>query len=110
MTLYEIMQEQGKKFKFSKSGVLYLNDFEHKEEIPKAKYKNKPFSLWKSEEGKKIDKSAKDEINKARIHGNPNFANYELSEGILKFVPGKVKPKEEEEVNKEEEVVEEEAV
>ena len=41
MTLYEIMQEQGKKFKFSKSGVLYLNDFEHKEEITKAKYKNK---------------------------------------------------------------------
>lgn len=94
MTIYEIMQEQNKKFKFSKHGVLYLNEFSPKEEsVTKAKYKDKPFALWKVEEGKRITKVAKDEINKARIHGNPVNANYELQDGILHFVQGKPEEK-----------------
>lgn len=97
MTLYEIMQENCQKFKFSKHGVLYLNTFEKKEEkVEEAKYKNKPFSLWKTENAKKIAKEAKNEINKARLHGNPNNANYELQDGVLRFVPGKAKVKTEE--------------
>ena len=102
MTIYEAMQENQQKFKFSKSGILYLNTFEKREEPKKAKLKDKPFALWKTEEAKKITKKAKDEMNKARVHGNPNNANYEMQEGILRFVPGKVKVKVEEVVKEEE--------
>ena len=109
MTIYEAMQENQQKFKFSKSGVLYLNTFEKKEEPKTAKLKDKPFALWKAEEAKKITKKAKDEMNKARVHGNPNNANYEMQEGILHFVPGKAKVKVEEVVKDEDEVTEESA-
>ena len=107
MTIYEMMQENQQKFKFSKSGVLYLNTFERKEEPKKAKLKDKPFALWKTEEAKKINNIVKDEMNKARVHGNPNNANYEMQEGILRFVPGKPKVKVEEVVKDEDEVTEE---
>lgn len=102
MTIYEAMQENQQKFKFSKSGVLYLNTFEKKEEPKIAKFKDKPFALWKAEEAKKITKKAKDEMNKARVHGNPNNANYEMQDGVLHFVPGKPKVKVEEVVKEEE--------
>lgn len=107
MTIYEMMQENQQKFKFSKSGILYLNTFEKREEPKKAKLKDKPFALWKTEEAKKINKTVKDEMNKARVHGNPNNANYEMQEGILHFVPGKPKVKVEEVIK--DEVTEEES-
>ena len=103
MTIYEILQEEQKKFKFSKKGILYLNSFA-KEEEDKPKRKDKPFSLYKVEEGKRINKKAKDEMNKARAHGNPTNATYEMKEGILHFVPSKTAPKVEEEEVKEEEI------
>lgn len=109
MTIYEMMQENQQKFKFSKSGILYLNTFEKREEPKKAKLKDKPFALWKAEEAKKITKKAKNEMNKARVHGNPNNANYEMQEGILHFVPGKVKVKVEEVIKDNSEVTEESA-
>ena len=88
MTIFEIMQEQQKKFKFSKKGILYLNEFEVKEEPKKSKVNKKPFMLYKLEESKAINKKAKDEINKARVHGNSQFATYELGkDGVLEFVP-----------------------
>lgn len=109
MTIYEALQEQNKKFKFSKSGVLYLNTFEPRENSEKAKLKDKPFALYKTEESKRIDKKAKAEINKARVHGNAANATYEMQEGILHYVanPVKAKKKEEDIV---EEATEEEAV
>ena len=103
MTIYEALQEQHKKFKFSKKGILYLNEFEVEEEPQKAKFKNKPFALWKAEEAKKINKEAKNEMNKARVHGNPNNANYELQDGVLRFVPGKAKKKIEDVIKEEDE-------
>jgi len=109
VTIYEMMQENQQKFKFSKSGILYLNTFEKREEPKKAKLKDKPFALWKAEEAKKITKKAKNEMNKARVHGNPNNANYEMQEGILHFVPGKVKVKVEEVIKDNSEVTEESA-
>jgi hypothetical protein len=101
MTIYEIMQENQQKFKFSKNGNLYLNTFEKREEPKNAKLKNKPFALWKTEDAKRIAKKAKDEMNKARVHGNPNNANYEMQDGVLHFVPGKPKVKVEEVVKEE---------
>lgn len=86
MTIYEAMQENCQKFKFSNSGVLYLNTFERHEQ-PHTK-SNKPFSLWKTEEGRNIGKKAKAEINKARVHGNRN-SSFEMQDGVLKFVPNK---------------------
>lgn len=88
MTIYEILQEQQKKFKFSKKGILYLNEFEVKEEPKKSKVNKKPFMLYKLEEGRAINKKAKNEMNKARVHGNSQFATYELGkDGVLEFVP-----------------------
>lgn len=92
MNIYEHMQEAKQKFKFSNNGVLYINTFEPKE-VPHTK-SNKPFSLWKIEEGKRISNKVKAEINKARTHGNRN-SSFELRDGILKFVQGKPVPKEE---------------
>ena len=103
MNIYDHMQEACQKFKFSNSGVLYINTFERKEE-PHTK-SNKPFSLWRIEEGKQISTKAKAEINKARTHGNRN-SSYELHDGILKFVPGKPVPKEEEVKEEEAELTE----
>ena len=41
-------------------------------------------------------------MNKARVHGNPNNANYEMQDGVLRFVPGKPKVKVEEVIKEEE--------
>lgn len=107
MTIYEHLQEVNRKFKFSNNGVLYLNSFERKEQ-PHTK-SNKPFSLWKTEEGRNISKKAKAEINKARVHGNRN-SSFEMQNGILNFVQGKPAPKEvkEEDVKTKEELLAEE--
>lgn len=96
MTIYEAMQEAHQKFKFSKSGVLYLNTFEKKDNVKPHKLSKKPFALWKAEEGRRIADVVKEEINKARVGGYKE-ANYEMKDGYLHFVPEKNKPKKKEE-------------
>ena len=89
MTIFDVMQEKGQKFKFSKQGVLYLNNFEVKETEKVAK---KPYCLWKIEEGKRITNKALFELNRARVSGEKE-PNFELKDGVLEFVPNQKKKK-----------------